>query len=104
MKLRKGDTIVVTAGRDAAKQGKVDRVYVKAGTVMVDGINMYKRHVKKNEQLPEGGILDLPRPIDVSKVSLLCPKCKKTTHHLSTQNACFWLMYRRRGFFCIGGV
>jgi large subunit ribosomal protein L24 len=79
MKLRKGDTIVVTAGRDAAKQGKVDRVYVKAGTVMVDGINMYKRHVKKNEQLPEGGILDLPRPIDVSKVSLLCPKCKKPT-------------------------
>ncbi len=79
MKLRKGDTIVVTAGRDAAKQGKIDRVYSKQGTVMVDGINMYKRHVKKNEQLPEGGILDLPRPIDVSKVSLLCPKCKKPT-------------------------
>lgn len=79
MKLRKGDTVVVMIGRDAAKQGKIDRVYAKQGTVMVDGVNMYKRHVKKNEQLPEGGILDLPRPIDVSKVQLLCPKCKKPT-------------------------
>ncbi len=79
MKLRKGDTVVVMTGRDAAKQGKIDRVYAKQGTVMVDGVNMYKRHVKKNEQLPEGGILDLPRPIDVSKVQLLCPKCKKPT-------------------------
>ena len=79
MKLKKGDTIIVMAGRDAARQGKIERVYTKQSTVMVDGVNMYKRHIKKSEQTPEGGIVELPRAINVSKVALLCPKCKKPT-------------------------
>lgn len=79
MKLKKGDTIIVMAGRDAARQGKIERVYAKQSTVMVDGVNMYKRHIKKSEQTPEGGIVELPRAINVSKVALLCPKCKKPT-------------------------
>lgn len=79
MKLKKGDTIIVMTGRDAARQGKIERVYTKQSTVMVDGVNMYKRHIKKSEQTPEGGIVELPRAINVSKVALLCPKCKKPT-------------------------
>jgi large subunit ribosomal protein L24 len=47
--------------------------------ILVLNINTYKKHIKKNEKLPQGGRVDLPRPIDVSKVMLICSKCGKTT-------------------------
>jgi len=79
MKLKKGDKIVVIAGKDKGKKGKVDRVYAKQNTVMIPTINMYKRHIKKSEQSPQGGIVDLPRPLNAAKVMLICPKCGKPT-------------------------
>jgi large subunit ribosomal protein L24 len=42
-------------------------------------MNLYKRHVKKNEKMPQGGIIEIPRPIDVSKLAAVCPKCGKIT-------------------------
>ena len=77
MKIKKGDKIKVVAGKDKGREGKVERVYVKAGRVLIEGINKYKRHVKKNEKMPQGGIVDVPRPISVAKVMLICPKCGK---------------------------
>lgn len=79
MKLKKGDNVQVVAGKDKGKTGTIDRVYAKQNTALIQGVNQYKRHIKKSEQTPEGGIMDIPRPIDVSKLMLVCPKCKKLT-------------------------
>ena len=79
MKLKKGDKIKVIAGKDKSKDGVIDRVYTKQNKILVMGINMYKRHIKKSEQTPEGGVVDLPRPITVSNVVLICHKCSKPT-------------------------
>jgi large subunit ribosomal protein L24 len=79
MKIHKGDSVQIIAGKDAGKKGKVEKVNEKTGTVLIPDTNMYKRHVKKSEQFPQGGIIDLSRPLDVSKVALICPKCDKVT-------------------------
>jgi len=55
----------------------VEKVYQKANKVLIPGINLYKKHIKKNEKMPQGGIIEVPRPLAVSKVMLICPKCKK---------------------------
>lgn len=79
MKLKKGDQIIVTAGKDRGKRGKVERVNTLENTVLVLGVNVYKRHMKKRDEKTPGGIIDFPRPLSVSKVALVCPKCKKPT-------------------------
>lgn len=79
MKLKKGDTVRIVAGRDKGREGKIDRVYNKKGAVLIKGMNMYKKHVKKNEQMPQGGVVEIPRPIITAKVALVCSKCKKIT-------------------------
>lgn len=78
MKIKTGDIVQVLLGKDRGKSGKVLRVWTKETKVLIEGINVYKRHVKKTGQ-HEGGILDLPKPINLSNVALICPSCKKTT-------------------------
>lgn len=77
MKLKKGDKVAVIAGKDKGKDGLVEKVYKNMNKVMIMNINMYKKHIKKNKDMPKGGIVDLPRPIDVSKLMFICPKCTK---------------------------
>jgi large subunit ribosomal protein L24 len=77
MKIKKGDKIKVTAGKDKGRDGVVEKVYQSAKKVVVTGINIYKRHVKKNEKMPQGGIVEIPRAMDVSKLAIVCPKCGK---------------------------
>ena len=115
--IRKGDTVVILSGKDAGKQGVVDRVLTnpaarervtpsgsakgqKARTgfwkpassrpiaVVIDGINIAKRHTKPRQtqgrtdrapKVQQGGILDIAKPLDVSKVMLVCPSCKEPT-------------------------
>jgi large subunit ribosomal protein L24 len=104
--IRKGDTVVVLTGKDAGKQGVVDRVIRRAqsrsplrsvyrrGTpkasvaVVIEGLNVAKRHQKprqvssKTDRMPkiqQGGILDVALPLDISKVMLVCPKCERPT-------------------------
>ncbi len=78
MKIKKGDTVKVLLGKDSGKEGKVAFVLGKDKKVFVEGANLYKRHVKKQGQI-EGGIIDLPKPFDISNVALICPNCKKLT-------------------------
>jgi len=78
MKLKKGDTVVVTAGKDRGRSGKIDKVLVADGSVLLPGVNQYKKHVKPKGDKP-GEIVTLSRPLDVSKVALVCPKCKERT-------------------------
>lgn len=79
MKIKKGDKVKITYGKDKDREGVVNSVYTRSNKILVQGVNLYKKHIKKNEKMPQGGVVELPRPLDVSKVMLLCPKCKKTT-------------------------
>lgn len=77
-KIKKGDKVKVLLGKDRGKEEKVEKVYGKKGKVLILGVNVYKRHVKKQGQV-QGGILNIPKPIDISNVALICPSCKKPT-------------------------
>ena len=59
MKIKKGDKVRMTIGKDKGKSGVVEKVYKNANKVMVTGMNLYKKHVKKNEKMPQGGIVDI---------------------------------------------
>lgn len=78
MKIKKGDKVKIMLGKDKGKEGKVEFVLGKERKVFVGGANLYKRHVKKMQNM-EGGIIDIPKPLDVSNVKLICPNCNKPT-------------------------
>lgn len=74
MKIRKGDTVVVTSGKYKGKESHVTRVYPAKGKVLVEGVNTAKRHTKPSGQTMQGGIIDKDMPIDVSNVMVVCEK------------------------------
>lgn len=78
MKIQKGDKVKIMSGKDRGKEGKVEFVLVKKDKIFVGGANLYKRHVKKHGTI-EGGIIDLPKPMNISNVALICPNCNKVT-------------------------
>lgn len=78
MKIKKGDKVKILLGKDQGKEGKVVYVRGKDRRVFVEGANLYKRHVKKRGNL-EGGIIDIPKSLDVSNVALMCPNCNKAS-------------------------
>jgi len=77
MKIRKNDTILVIAGKDRGKTGKVRQALPGKGKIMVEGINMVKRHSKARGQARQAGVIQLEAPLSVSNVMLLCNKCNK---------------------------
>ena len=77
MKLRKDDKVIVIAGRDKGKTGTVQAVLPQENKVVVENINIVKRHTKPSKKIPRGGILDVTKPIDVSKVMVLDPASGK---------------------------
>ncbi|HEY9428500.1 MAG TPA: 50S ribosomal protein L24 [Gemmatimonadaceae bacterium] len=79
MPVRKGDTVRVMRGEDAGKEGKIIRTYPKTGRVVVDGVNIVKRHRKARTAEEQSGIIDFPAPIHHSNVMLLDPKGDKPT-------------------------
>lgn len=78
MKIKKGDKIKIMLGKDRGKEGTVKYVLASKDKVFVGGANLYKRHVRRMKGI-EGGIIDIPKPMDVSNVALICPNCKKLT-------------------------
>ena len=79
MKIKKDDKVVVLAGKDKGKQGKVLVADPKGGKVIVEGVNVATKHQKPQGQNKEGGIIKIETPLYVSKVQLVCPKCGKGT-------------------------
>lgn len=79
MKLIKGDKVIVIAGADKGKTGTIQKVYPKLNKVVVEGVNVHKKHKKPTQQTPEGSVLDIYVPIDASNVALVDPKTKKAT-------------------------
>ena len=77
MKIRKDDTVLVIAGKDKGKKGKVRFAYPGDKRVLVEGINFIKKHTRAVRQARQAGIIQQEAPIDVSSVMLLCSKCNK---------------------------
>ena len=77
MKIRKNDTVLVIAGKDRGKKGKVRKALPKNDKVIVEGANMIKRHSRAKGQARQAGIIELEAPLDVSNVILICNKCNK---------------------------
>jgi large subunit ribosomal protein L24 len=77
IRLKKGDTVVVRAGKYRGKTGKVTATHPRENKVTIDGINVVKKHIKPNQQNPQGAIIEVTKPIWVSKVSIVEPTSKK---------------------------
>ena len=79
MNLIKGDKVVVIAGKDKGKTGTIQKVDPKSNRVVVEGINLRKKHKKPTQANPEGSVIEIYAPIDASNVMLVDPKTKKPT-------------------------
>ena len=78
-RLRKGDLVVVISGKDKGKTGKVARIMSEDDKVVVEGVNLVKRHTRPTQKNPQGGILEREQPMFASKVMLVDPKTGKGT-------------------------
>ena len=79
MNLKKGDKVIVIAGRDKGKTGEIQKVIPELNRVVVEGVNIRKKHQKPTQANPEGSIGEVYAPIDASNVMLVDPKTKKPT-------------------------
>ncbi len=79
MKIRKNDTVVIIAGKDKGKRGKVRRAWPDEDKVIVEGANMIKRHSRARRATRQAGIIELEAPIHISNVMLVCEKCGTPT-------------------------
>ncbi|MCH8192167.1 MAG: 50S ribosomal protein L24 [Chloroflexi bacterium] len=79
MRVQRNDQVVVLRGKDRGKQGRVLEVNVKSGRVIVESINIVKRHVKPSPNLRQAGIVEQPSPMSVSNVKVICDKCNRAT-------------------------
>ncbi len=77
MKIRKNDTVLVIAGRDRGKKGKVRFAYPKSKQLVVEGVSFVKKHVRATGQARQAGIIEREAAIHVSNVSLVCNKCSR---------------------------
>ncbi len=79
VKVCKNDTVQVLSGRDKGKRGKVLRVFVKAQQILVEGVNFRKKALRKSQENPQGGLIDIERPFHISNVGVVDPKTDKPT-------------------------
>lgn len=77
MKIKKDDTVLIVSGKDRARKAKVLEVLPKEGKVIVEGVNLRKKHIRPKKSGEKGQIVTVPAPFDVSNVKLVCPKCGK---------------------------
>lgn len=79
IKIKKGDTVFVIAGKDKGRKGKITRTLPKAGKIVVEGMNIRKKHTRPRRSGQKGQIIEITSPMDMSNVMLVCPKCGKPT-------------------------
>lgn len=79
MKIKKGDTVLIISGKDRGRRGKVLDVFPKEGKVVVEGMNIKKRHVRPKKSGEKGQIAEISAPFSVSNVKLICSQCGKPT-------------------------
>lgn len=73
--LRKGDEVVVLSGKDKGKRGKIQRVFRTDGKVIIEGVNLVKKHAKPTKNNPQGGVMEKAMPLHTAKVMLVCRGC-----------------------------
>src|SRR5437870_8494130 len=79
MNIKKGDTVLIITGKDRGKQGMVSRAMPQANKVIVEGLNIVKKHTRPRGQTRQGGVIDKAMPIHVSNTMLICSECGKPT-------------------------
>lgn len=79
IRLKKGDTVIVRTGKYKGKTGKITATHPTENKVTVEGINIVKKHIKPNKANPQGGIIELTKPVWVSKVAIVDPSTKKAS-------------------------
>ena len=79
MKIKRDDTVLIISGKDRGRKGKVLVVFPKERRILVEGINLRKKHQRAKKSGEKGQIIEMPTPIDVSNAKLICPKCGKAT-------------------------
>jgi len=77
MKLKKGDQILIIKGKDRGRRGKIVKVLPKEQRVIIEGLNLRKKHIRPKKEGEKGEILEIPEPLNVANVKLICPQCKK---------------------------
>ena len=77
--IKKGDKVAILSGRDKGKTGRVIYVYPKKARALVEGVNMVKKHVRRSQKDPQGGIVSRELPIHLSNLALICPTTNKAT-------------------------
>ena len=79
MLVKKGDTIMITSGNDRGKKGKVMRAVPDDGKVIIEGLNLVWKHIRKSNKHPKGGRIRVEMPIAIAKVRIVCQSCDKPT-------------------------
>ncbi len=79
MKIKKEDTVLIISGKDRGRKGKVLDVFPKSNTLVIEGINIRKKHVRPKKSGEKGQIVEMPGSMSTSNVKLICVKCKKAT-------------------------
>ncbi|MCX6718645.1 MAG: 50S ribosomal protein L24 [Candidatus Staskawiczbacteria bacterium] len=79
MKVKKGDNVLIIAGKDKGRTAKIIKAIPKELKVLVEGINLKKKHVRPKREGEKGQVVDIPAAMDVSNIKIICPKCGKAT-------------------------
>jgi large subunit ribosomal protein L24 len=79
MKIRKGDNVKMLSGKDRGKTGKVLRVIPGSGKILIEGLNLVKKHVRPKKQGEKGQRVSVPASVDISNAMIICPKCSKAS-------------------------
>jgi large subunit ribosomal protein L24 len=79
MNIKKGDTVLIITGKDRGKRGTVSRAMPQLNKVIIEGLNMVKKHIKPQGQTRQGGVIDKAMPIQVSNTMLICTECGEPT-------------------------
>ena len=85
-KIKAGDTVKVISGKDKGKQGKVLRINSDKGRIIVEGLNMVKKAIRKSKDNQQGGIIEIESTIHISKVKVICKKCGPTRIGYTIEN------------------
>ena len=79
MNIKKGDTVLITTGKDKGKRGTVSRALPQVNKIIVEGINIAKKHIKAQGQTRQGGVIEKAMPLQVSNAMLICTECGEPT-------------------------
>jgi len=79
MKIKKGDKVLIISGKDRGRIGKIIQVFPQKNKIVVEGMNLRKKHIRPKRGGEKGQIVQIPTPFDISNAKLICPKCGKPT-------------------------